>query len=133
MHTGFREWLVVRLNRDDNLTWPAPVRHLVPSGWIHPLTSPADTEAVITLQRLLAEFFDAREQSDGLARNFRDYQSWLTTRPGISAKRRHRTRSTETARGIQPPGTRSPEILGRPASQLIWSPQVTSLPADQII
>ncbi|WP_392839622.1 hypothetical protein [Streptomyces sp. LN500] len=74
-----REWLVVRLNRDDTLTWPALVRHLAPSGWIHPLTSRADIEAVITLQRLLAEFFDTREQSDGLVRIFRDYQSWLTT------------------------------------------------------
>ncbi|MFE9123633.1 hypothetical protein [Streptomyces sp. NPDC007172] len=33
---------------------------------------------MITLHRLLAEFFDAREQSDSLARIFTDYQSWLT-------------------------------------------------------
>ncbi|WP_165683514.1 hypothetical protein [Streptomyces sp. KO7888] len=33
---------------------------------------------MITLHRLLAEFFDAREQSDSLAQIFRDYQSWLT-------------------------------------------------------
>ncbi|WP_345961305.1 hypothetical protein ABDE16_00060 [Streptomyces sp. BRB040] len=69
---------MVRLNRDHNLTWPALVRHLAPCGWIHPLTPQADTEAVITLHRLLAEFFDAREQSDSLAQIFRDYQSWLT-------------------------------------------------------
>jgi hypothetical protein len=81
MLTGFREWLIVRLDRDHNLTWPALVRHLAPSGWIHPLTPRADTEAVITLHRLLAEFFDAREQPDSLAMIFRDYQSWLTTRP----------------------------------------------------
>jgi hypothetical protein len=78
MLTGFREWLVVRLDRDHNLTWPALVRHLAPGGWIHPLTPRADTEAVITLHRLLAEFFDAREHPDSLARIFRDYQSWLT-------------------------------------------------------
>lgn len=59
MRTGFRERLVVRLDRDGNQTWPAPVRHLAPSGRIRPLTSRADIEAVITLQRLLAEFFDA--------------------------------------------------------------------------
>ncbi|MFL9655104.1 TniQ family protein [Streptomyces sp. PB17] len=81
MLTGFREWLVVRLNRDHNLTWPALVRHLAPSGWTHPLTPRADTEAVITLHRLLAEFFDAREHPDSLAKIFRDYQSWPTTRP----------------------------------------------------
>ncbi|MFE2050966.1 hypothetical protein ACFXAS_20975 [Streptomyces sp. NPDC059459] len=80
MLTGFREWLILRLDRDHNLTWPALVRHLAP-GWIHPLTPQADTEAVITLHRLLAEFFDAREQSDSLARVFRDHRSWLTTRP----------------------------------------------------
>lgn len=31
------------------------------------------------LHQLLGEFFDARKQSDGLGRIFRDYQSWLTT------------------------------------------------------
>ncbi|MFE0133328.1 hypothetical protein ACFWY6_17420 [Streptomyces sp. NPDC059037] len=34
---------------------------------------------MITLHRLLGEFFDAREQPNGLAEIFKDYQEWLTT------------------------------------------------------
>ncbi|TKA10942.1 TniQ family protein [Actinacidiphila oryziradicis] len=79
MLTGFQEWLVVRLGRGHDMTWAALVRHLAPGGWIHPLTPRAETDAVITLYRLLSEFFHARERPDGLARIFRDYQAWLTT------------------------------------------------------
>ncbi|MCX5497935.1 TniQ family protein [Streptomyces sp. NBC_00053] len=79
MLSGFQEWLVVRLGRGHDLTWPVLIRHLTPGGWVHPLTAQADTEAVITLHRLLGEFFDAREQPNGLAKIFRDYQEWLTT------------------------------------------------------
>lgn len=79
MLTGFQEWLVVRLNRGHDLTWPVLVRHLTPSGWIHPLTPQADGEAIATLYRLLREYFDQREQPDGLSTIFKDYQSWLTT------------------------------------------------------
>ncbi|MFF3177981.1 hypothetical protein ACFVQ0_35780 [Streptomyces sp. NPDC057900] len=79
MLTGFREWLVLRLNRGNDLSWPALVRHLAPGGWIHPLTPQADTETVITLHQLLSEFFLAREQADGLSTIFRTYHSWLAT------------------------------------------------------
>ncbi|MEN8649134.1 hypothetical protein ABCR94_00405 [Streptomyces sp. 21So2-11] len=34
---------------------------------------------MITLHQLLGEFFDTREQPDGLANIFRNYQEWLTT------------------------------------------------------
>ncbi|WP_190145708.1 hypothetical protein [Streptomyces glebosus] len=79
MLAGFQEWLVVRRGKGHDLTWPILVRHLAPGGWVHPLTQQADTAAVTALHRLLGEFFDAREQTDGLGRIFRDYQSWLTT------------------------------------------------------
>jgi len=72
MLTGFQEWLVVRLGRGHNMNWTALVRHLAPGGWIHPLTPRAETDAVITLYRLLSEFLDTRELPDGLARIFRD-------------------------------------------------------------
>ncbi|WP_406510588.1 TniQ family protein [Streptomyces sp. NBC_00212] len=78
MLTGFQEWLVVRLGKGHDLTWPVLVRHLAPGGWVHPLSAPADTAAVTTLHRLIGEFFTTREQPDGLARIFRDYQSWAT-------------------------------------------------------
>ncbi|MGW4985435.1 hypothetical protein [Streptomyces mirabilis] len=32
---------------------------------------------MITLHRLLRDFFTLREQQDGLARIFLDYQSWM--------------------------------------------------------
>jgi hypothetical protein len=61
------------------VTWPILVRHLAPGGWVHPLTQPTDTAAVTTLHQLLREFFDAREQPDGLGKIFKSHQSWLTT------------------------------------------------------
>jgi hypothetical protein len=79
MLTGFQEWLVVQLGQGHDLTWPLLVRHLAPGGWTHPLTKQADATAVITLYRLLGDFFTIREQPDGLARIFRDYQSWKIT------------------------------------------------------
>jgi hypothetical protein len=79
MLTGFQEWLVVRLGQGHDLTWPLLVRHLTPEGWTHPLTKQADAAAVITLHRLLGDFFTAREQPDGLGGIFRDYQSWKIT------------------------------------------------------
>ena len=79
MLTGFQEWLVVRLGKGHDLTWPVLVRHLTPGGWAHPLSAQADTAAVTTLHRLIGEFFTTREQPDGLARIFRDYQSWAVT------------------------------------------------------
>ncbi|MFE4756748.1 hypothetical protein ACFRIB_42265 [Streptomyces mirabilis] len=79
MLTGFEEWLVVRLGQGHDLAWPLLVRHLAPGGWTHPLTKQADAAAVITLHRLLRDFFTLREQPDGLTRIFLDYQSWKVT------------------------------------------------------
>ncbi|MEL5958886.1 hypothetical protein AADR41_29685 [Streptomyces sp. CLV115] len=79
MLTGFQEWLVVRLGRGHGLTWPFLVRHLAPGGWIHLLTKHADAAAVITLHRLLRDYFTIRERSGGLARILLDHQSWMVT------------------------------------------------------
>ena len=79
MLAGFQEWLVVRRGAGHDLAWPILVRHLSPGGWGRPLTQQADTAALTTLHRLLGEYFNTREQPDGLGRIFRDYQSWLTT------------------------------------------------------
>jgi hypothetical protein len=79
MLTGFQEWLVVRLGKGHDLTWPVLVRHLTPGDWTHPLSAQTDVAAVTTLYRLIGEFFTAREQPDGLARIFRNYQSWTIT------------------------------------------------------
>ncbi|MDB4872937.1 MAG: hypothetical protein JWL97_3941 [Gemmatimonadales bacterium] len=37
----------------------------------------ADAEATATLFQLLSQFLDQREKPDGLAKIFRDHQSWL--------------------------------------------------------
>ncbi|MET9093480.1 hypothetical protein ABZX72_15460 [Streptomyces cyaneofuscatus] len=79
MLTGFQEWLVVRLGKGHDLTWPILVRHLTPGGWTYPLSAQTDVVAVTTLYQLIGEFFTAREQPDGLAQIFRNYQSWATT------------------------------------------------------
>jgi hypothetical protein len=79
MLTGFKEWLVVRLGKGHDLAWPILVRHLTITGWIHPLTPQSDAEAVTTLFQLLAEFMDQREQPNGLAKIFKDHQTWLNT------------------------------------------------------
>ncbi|WP_189316887.1 hypothetical protein [Streptomyces brasiliensis] len=79
MLTGFQEWLVVRLGKGHDLTWPVLVRHLAPGGWSHPLSTQADAAAVTALYQLIGEFFTTREQPDGLARIFRTYQTWAIT------------------------------------------------------
>ena len=79
MLTGFREWLVVRLDNGNNLGWPALIRHLAPQGWTHPLTPEADTEAVTALFDLLEEFLEQREQPDSLFKIYTAYQDWLKT------------------------------------------------------
>jgi hypothetical protein len=79
MLTGFREWLVVRLDNGNNLSWPALIRHLAPQGWTHPLTPGADAEAVTALFDLLEEFLEQREQRDSLFKIYTAYQEWLKT------------------------------------------------------
>ncbi|GAU70631.1 hypothetical protein SSP35_21_00250 [Streptomyces sp. NBRC 110611] len=67
------------LGKGLDLTWPVLVRHLTPGGWAHPLSEQTDVAAATTFYRLLGEFFTAREQPNGLARTFRNYQSWAIT------------------------------------------------------
>lgn len=94
MLTGFQEWLVVRLGKGHDLTWPVLIRHLAPGGWVHPLSAQADAEAVTTLHQLIGEFLTTREQPDGLARIFRNYQSWA-----IDQDWYHLTEATEGGEG----------------------------------
>lgn len=74
---GFREMLIPRLGRGDNLTWTALVRHLAPGGWADPPTPEADAAATETLFELLDEFLARASQHGGLLRIYEDYLTWL--------------------------------------------------------
>jgi hypothetical protein len=75
--TGFREWLVVRLDGGNNLAWTALVRDLTPSGFVRSSSVENEASSVATLFDLLDEFMDQRDRVDGLLRIFNAYQSWL--------------------------------------------------------
>lgn len=75
MLADFREWLVVRPDHGNNLTWPALVRHLAPNGFVHPLTPEADSAAVGALFQLLDEFLELREGRDGPLKIYGAYQA----------------------------------------------------------
>ncbi len=75
---GFREWLIVRVNGGDNLVWAALVLRIAfPSGkHVDSLDTNDNAVAVDTLFRLLDEFLELREQSNGLAEIFTTYVTW---------------------------------------------------------
>jgi hypothetical protein len=80
--TGFREWLVVRADAGNNLTWPALILRLafpgVEIGQRERLTDPdGNTQAVDTLFALLAEFLDLRTPQGGTVAMFDEYLAWL--------------------------------------------------------
>jgi hypothetical protein len=75
--TGFREWLVTRAGRGDNLVWWSLVAHLTePVGSKNTSTMDADLDAraVATLFELLDEFLELRDEHDGLRRIFAAYE-----------------------------------------------------------
>jgi hypothetical protein len=82
--TGFREWLVTRAGKGNNLTWPALVRHLAFPGTDRPAAAPTDSPqtnqaAADRLFALLAEFFDLRAEHGGVVKIFDGYLAWLRT------------------------------------------------------
>ena len=78
---GFREWLVVRCGRGDNLVWEALVLYQAfPDGAPSPEQLEADAElnrvAVEALFRLLDEYLQLRTEHRGLAKIFEEYVTW---------------------------------------------------------
>jgi hypothetical protein len=79
--TGFREWLVLRAGKGDNLIWRALVLHLALPGEAQPSREPSDGPeaneiAVDTLFALLDEFLGWREEPRKLIEVFDQYLTW---------------------------------------------------------
>jgi hypothetical protein len=75
---GFREWLVVRADRGDNLTWEGLVKILILPGHdlTEPLTADREESCLKALASLFEEFFRFREEQ-GITRVHYDYARWL--------------------------------------------------------
>ena len=97
---GFREMLIPRLDRGDNLTWVALVRHLAPGGWSDPLTPEADAAATETLFELLDEFLARSTQHGGLLRIYEDYLTWLKAQDWYDALKHLKIPPTPDAQPI---------------------------------
>ncbi|MEU4157709.1 hypothetical protein [Actinoplanes sp. NPDC026670] len=68
--SGFREWLIVRLDDGNNLAWPALAERAVAES--------SDFDAPMeTLFALLDDFLAVKESHNGLARIFEAYLEWL--------------------------------------------------------
>lgn len=79
---GFREWLIVRLNKGQNLSWAALVLHVAfPSARDPQQAVRANAEAqrhgIDVLFRLLTEYDDVRGTPDGLQGVFLAFDRWL--------------------------------------------------------
>jgi hypothetical protein len=81
---GFREWLIVKFDDGNNLSWSALVLSLM--GLVGE-RSPAPAEvksaegqsaAIAFLFDTLDRFRDEREAPSGLRRIYRNYENWLT-------------------------------------------------------
>ncbi len=82
---GFREWLVTRAGKGDNLVWRSLVLHLAFPGDNRPCADPRDSPetnrvAVDLLFALLDEYLVLRAEHDGLVKIFDGYLGWLKTR-----------------------------------------------------
>lgn len=79
---GFREWLIVRANGGNNLSWEGLALEIAFPGHPSPSTAPElspenNRIAIDVLFDLLDEFFEARGPRHELAAIFRSYQEWL--------------------------------------------------------
>jgi hypothetical protein len=69
---GFREWMIVRLNGGNNLTWCGLASHLIPDQG-------DEKQRIAALGELIREFL-RHERAVGLAQVFWDYGTWLQRR-----------------------------------------------------
>ncbi|GAA4626131.1 hypothetical protein GCM10023196_033110 [Actinoallomurus vinaceus] len=77
--SGFREWLIVRLNDGNNLSWPGLVLQIISVEFVGQNEEQSDVEAqrFDRLFRLLDEFLEQRDERDGMARIYSHYIEWL--------------------------------------------------------
>jgi hypothetical protein len=76
---GFREWLVVKLDRESNLIWSIRVIDLMQrTTGMKELKSPDDHEAAIEfLFATLEQFLNERDEWGGMRRIYVAYERWL--------------------------------------------------------
>lgn len=81
MLAGFREWLIVRLDAGNNLGWPGLVlRAVAAEGRMADSASAGEEDDRLRrdgLFQLLDEFFERRDERDGLVRICHRYGEWL--------------------------------------------------------
>ncbi|XXX76289.1 hypothetical protein WMF30_52425 [Sorangium sp. So ce134] len=79
---GFREWLVVKLEDGNNLSWSVLVLNLMGRVGERSSTEVKSAEgpgvAIEFLFDTLEQFLDEREAPSGLRRIYRSYENWLT-------------------------------------------------------
>lgn len=79
--SGFREWLIVRINDGNNLAWPALVTRLLADECSHDgereMCGRCSEGGGGRLFDLLDEFLSEKERHNGMARIFDAYLEWL--------------------------------------------------------
>ncbi|MDC0679130.1 hypothetical protein [Sorangium atrum] len=79
---GFREWLIVKLDDGNNLSWPVLVLGLMERvGERSPVevkSAEGQSVAMAFLFDTLEKFVHEREAPSGLRRIYRNYENWLT-------------------------------------------------------
>jgi hypothetical protein len=75
---GFREWLIVRADRGDNLHWSGLVMLLcIPDAdWAGPFTAEQEASCLQGMAGLFDEFFGFR-QEHGITKIHHDHAQWL--------------------------------------------------------
>ncbi|MBK7077566.1 MAG: hypothetical protein IPH44_35255 [Myxococcales bacterium] len=76
---GFREWMITRLERGNNLAWPALVELAVKEDPVTAASVDDDATRRTVLFDLLSQFFAERDSRDGIRSMFRGYEAWLAT------------------------------------------------------
>ncbi|MFC9690938.1 hypothetical protein ACFTSF_20470 [Kribbella sp. NPDC056951] len=72
---GFREWLIVKTDGGNNLSWPGLVQRVRASaGESSGYRELSDTDALLAL---IDEFLEIRQQDDGHLKIFARYADWL--------------------------------------------------------
>lgn len=83
--TGFREWLIPRVDGGNELSWESLVLRLAFPEVVDPHRALADeganTHAIDLLFKLIADFDDERRARNGLRRIYKNYENWLQTQP----------------------------------------------------
>lgn len=82
--SGFREWLIVRLDDGNNLSWPSLVLKIsdaesVESNKEQSLEVEPDDQMFDHLFQLLDEFLEQRNEREGMVRIYSRYIEWLNS------------------------------------------------------